>query len=200
MVTTSMIRDVAIAQWPGDDESKPAPGPLRLVQGLINTIEMPDGDDRLADPDDAAPWLRSNGLLGPRSTLTAPDLDLLRGVREGLRAMLIHNSGGPEPTAADTAALRSLTSEGTVRVTLDGDAVGLAAAADSVPARALQLLVAVRDAQRDGSWRRLKACGNDECRWAFYDRSRNSAGAWCTMASCGNKLKNRDFRARHREQ
>ena len=33
---------------------------------------------------------------------------------------------------------------------------------------------------------------------AFYDRSRNHGGTWCDMASCGNKLKNREFRARRR--
>jgi predicted RNA-binding Zn ribbon-like protein len=42
------------------------------------------------------------------------------------------------------------------------------------------------------------ACANDDCQWAFYDRSRNHGGTWCDMATCGNKLKNRDFRARRR--
>ena len=56
----------------------------------------------------------------------------------------------------------------------------------------------MRDAQRDGSWARLKACANDECQWAFYDRSRNHGGTWCEMSACGNKLKNREFRARRR--
>ena len=32
-------------QWPADDESKPAPGPLVLVQALVNTVELPDGSD-----------------------------------------------------------------------------------------------------------------------------------------------------------
>jgi predicted RNA-binding Zn ribbon-like protein len=62
----------------------------------------------------------------------------------------------------------------------------------------IELLLIIRDAQRDGSWSRLKACGNDECQWAFYDRSRNHGGTWCDMASCGNMLKNREFRARKR--
>ena len=56
----------------------------------------------------------------------------------------------------------------------------------------------MRDAQRDGTWARLKACANDACAWAFYDRSRNRGGTWCDMASCGNMLKNREFRARRR--
>jgi predicted RNA-binding Zn ribbon-like protein len=76
--------------------------------------------------------------------------------------------------------------------------VQLATAGGSVPERLGELLLIIRDAQRDGSWARLKACGNDECRWVFYDRSRNHGGTWCEMAACGNKLKNRDFRARRR--
>ena len=66
--------------------------------------------------------------------------------------------------------------------------------------RLLNLLLVIKDAQLDGSWEMLKACANEECQWAFYDRSRNHGGTWCVMASCGNKLKNRDFRARKRAQ
>jgi predicted RNA-binding Zn ribbon-like protein len=89
---------------------------------------------------------------------------------------------------------------GAVRAELDSDGVvGLAAAGDSVAERLVELLLVVRDAQRDGSWTRLKVCANDECRWAFYDRSRNHGGTWCEMSACGNKLKNREFRARRRK-
>jgi hypothetical protein len=148
--------------WPGDDESKPAPEPLVLVQTLVNTVERPDGSDRLADPTDARPWLVDNHLLAPHAELTDADLDLVRTVREALRAMLVHNAGGPPPNKTALAVLQTVS----------------------------------RDAQRDGTWTRLKACANDECQWAFYDRSRNHGGAWCEMAACGNKLKNRAFRAR----
>jgi predicted RNA-binding Zn ribbon-like protein len=59
----------------------------------------------------------------------------------------------------------------------------------------LGLLLTVRDAQADGTWSRLKLCANPDCGWAFYDRSRNHQGSWCSMATCGNRLKNRRFRA-----
>lgn len=185
--------------WLGDTETKPAPEPLDRIQALVNTVELPDGPDRLADPADAKPWLASVGLLGAHADLRPGDLDLVRGVREGLRAMLIHNAGGPAPTPEALASLRDVTSQGTARAELDesGDIV-LAAAGDAVPARLIEMLLIVRDAQRDGTWARLKACGNDECQWAFYDRSRNHGGTWCDMSSCGNKLKNREFRARRR--
>lgn len=185
--------------WLGDTETKPAPEPLDRIQALVNTVELPDGPDRLADQADAKPWLASVGLLGAHADLRPGDLDLVRGVREGLRAMLIHNAGGPAPTPEALAPLRDVTSQGTARAELDesGDIV-LAAAGDAVPARLIEMLLIVRDAQRDGTWARLKACGNDECQWAFYDRSRNHGGTWCDMSSCGNKLKNREFRARRR--
>jgi predicted RNA-binding Zn ribbon-like protein len=51
----------------------------------------------------------------------------------------------------------------------------------------------------DGSWERIKACGNPDCRWAFYDNSKNHSGRWCEMASCGNRMKARAFRERARK-
>ena len=168
-----------------------------LVQTLVNTIELPDGSDRLADPADARPWLVDNHLLAPHAELIDADLDLVRALREALRAMLVHNAGGPPPNKTALAALRTVAEGGTARADVGDDGeLRLAAHGDSVRDRLVELLLIIRDAQRDGTWERLKACANDECQWAFYDRSRNHGGTWCEMAACGNKLKNRAFRAR----
>jgi predicted RNA-binding Zn ribbon-like protein len=185
--------------WAGDAESRPAPAPLTRIQALVNTVELPEGPDRLADAADARPWLVTAGLLANGAELRQADLNLVRGVREGLRAMLVHNAGGPPPSANAFAPLREVATDGIARTDFDehGEVV-LSAAGDSVSARLTELLLIIRDAQRDGTWARLKACGNDECQWAFYDRSRNHGGTWCEMSSCGNKLKNREFRARRR--
>jgi predicted RNA-binding Zn ribbon-like protein len=61
-----------------------------------------------------------------------------------------------------------------------------------------KLLAIVARAMADGTWARLKACRMDDCRWAFYDGSRNRSGAWCSMASCGNRAKVRAYRTRQR--
>jgi len=187
------------AHWLGDTETKPAPEPLSRVQTLVNTLELPEGRDRLDELTEATAWLTAADLLGQGVKLRPADLDLVRGVREGLRALLVHNAGGPPPSAASLAPLRAVTARGTARADLgEHGEILLSAGDDSVPARLIELLLIVRDAQRDGTWGRLKACGNDECHWAFYDRSRNHGGTWCEMSSCGNKLKNREFRARKR--
>ncbi|MCW2516655.1 MAG: RNA-binding protein [Mycobacterium sp.] len=186
-------------QWAGDIEAKPAPDPLRRVQAFINTVDMESGQDRLAAADDARPWLIDNELLAADATPDRDDLRLIAGVREGLRAMVIHNSGGPVPDPAVMAPVRAVAQSSAVRAVVDDSGrVSLVPDDDSVRARLLALLLVVKDAQLDGTWTHMKACANDDCLWAFYDRSRNHGGTWCDMASCGNKLKNRDFRARRR--
>jgi predicted RNA-binding Zn ribbon-like protein len=136
-------------------------------------------------------------MLAPHAELTDADLDLVRAVREALRAMLVHNAGGPPPNKSTLAVLRTVADSGTARADLcDDGEVRLGAHGDSVRDRLVELLLIIRDAQRDGTWMLLKACANDECQWAFYDKSRNHGGTWCEMSACGNKLKNRAFRAR----
>lgn len=58
-----------------------------------------------------------------------------------------------------------------------------------------RLVATLYAAMRDEGWERLKLCGDDGCRWAYYDRSRNRSSRWCSMESCGNRAKARRFRA-----
>ena len=99
-------------------ESKPAPEPLRLVQALINTIDRESGQDRLADPTDAAPWLADNGLLPVGATLSDDDRRTVVALREALRALVIHNTGGPPPGTAALAPLRRIADSGRAVATL----------------------------------------------------------------------------------
>jgi len=188
-------------QWSGEEESKPAPGPLRRVQAFINTLDRESGQDRLSTEADARTWLLEYDLLAPGATPAADDLRLLAGVREGLRALVVHNSGGPAPDGTASAALRGITETSVARAFVDPNGrVVVVPDGDSVSSRLLSLLLIIRDAQVDGSWTHMKACANEDCRWVFYDRSRNHGGTWCDMATCGNKLKNRDFRARRKRR
>lgn len=198
-VTVAYHGRMTSTPWLGDVEAKPAPGPLRVIQAFINTIDLESGQDRLAGVDDARPWLVDNGLLRAGATPSQDDLRLVADVREGLRALVMHNSGGTTPDPTVTAPLRAVAASSAIRADLDDSGrISLAAEGDSVRARLLSLLLVVKDAQLDGTWTHMKACANDACRWAFYDRSRNHGGTWCDMATCGNKLKNREFRARRR--
>ncbi|MFI6860066.1 CGNR zinc finger domain-containing protein [Streptomyces sp. NPDC050421] len=46
---------------------------------------------------------------------------------------------------------------------------------------------------------RLRPCENPECRLFLLDRSRANTARWCSMKTCGNRLKARRHQARARE-
>jgi predicted RNA-binding Zn ribbon-like protein len=191
----SMAFVTVLPAWVPDGETKPAPMPLLVVQSFVNTWEADAGTDLLTDEEDAArAWLQDAGLLAPNSG--AVDLAEARGLRESIRALLVHNGGGSPPTAVDLAALVGLAGRSRLAPVVDrGGSVDLQPDGSGEHALA-RLLVIIRDAQRDGTWERLKACRNDECQWAFFDRSHAGRGAWCDMAVCGNRIKNRNLRSR----
>lgn len=185
-------------KWLDEPESKPAPEPLRAVQALVNTVDRESGADHLADADSASEWLAAHAPVAVE--VTPDERQRLVDVREALRAMLLHNAGGPPAGDGARGVLSDLAASGAALVTVGDDGtIGVVAQGESVQSYLTGLLLVVRDAQRDGTWSLLKACGNDACQWAFYDRSRNHGGTWCDMKACGNKLKNRDFRARQRK-
>ena len=186
--------------WVPAEETKPAPMPLLLVQSFVNTWDGDHGSDLLLDPAAARSWLTQAGLWSAERAPDPAELHLARGAREGIRAMLVANSGGPSPAPGDLKPLQAVAQASRPALQVGpGGQVNLGPGSPDRPdAGLLTLLLVIRDAQRDGTWPRLKACGNPDCRWAFYDRSHTGAGAWCNMATCGNRIKKRRLRQRHR--
>ena len=190
---------MTLPSWASHLEHKLAPPPLLLVQAFVNTLDRDLRTDVLAHADEARAWLADAGLRAPEQPDFDADLRLARDVRESMRALIARNTGGGPLTEAELRPLEQVTSQARPRLEVTANArVGLRA---GTPRQRLAdglagLLLTIRDAQADGSWDRLKLCGNPDCRWAFYDRSRSRRGAWCEMASCGNRLKTRNLRAR----
>jgi predicted RNA-binding Zn ribbon-like protein len=176
-----------------------APGRLDVVRRFINTAELDEGTDELATPKGLAAWLAANDLAFPaHARVSAADVGTAAEVREALRAALFAHGGGdldPQaPATLDAAAVRAGV---TLRFGPAGESY-LEPAADGVDAAIGRLLAIVAEAMADGTWQRLKACQKDDCRWAFYDHTRNRSGVWCSMAVCGNRTKVERFRQRQR--
>ncbi len=193
------LSGMTLPSWASHLENKLAPPPLLLVQAFVDTLDLDLRTDVLAHSDEARAWLADAGLREEDQPDFDADLRLAREARESLRAMIGRNTGGPPLTDAELRPLEEVTGQAAARLKVAADGqvgLGTGDGAGRLADGLAGLLLAVRDAQADGSWDRLKLCGNPDCRWAFYDRSRSHQGAWCEMASCGNRLKNRSLRAR----
>lgn len=182
-------------------EPRMAPGRLGRVQSFINTVELPDGDDAIATVGGLRAWLATHGLPVAPSSLTAASVAEAIDLREALRDLI---GGRDEPAGAASRARAAHTLDAladrypvVVRFSPDG-APRLVARIEGLPGALATLLADAAAAMGDGSWARFKTCHNDTCRWAFYDGSKNRSGAWCSMATCGNRMKGRAFRERRR--
>ena len=172
---------------------------IELITGFANTVNLEEGPEELTTPAALRDWLSGQGLLTARAQVKGDDLTRAIALREAIRALVAGNNAcGEEPDAAtvlDDAAVRA-----GVRLRFDccGD-VRAEATAGGVDGALGRIVAAVHRTMADGSWSRLKACARDECRWVYFDASRNRSKRWCSMEVCGNREKGEAFRRRHRE-
>ena len=184
------------ASEPGGREA--APEPLALVQAFANTVAE-EGHFRweaIGDPDSLRSWLSRRGLLADGERVGEADVARTKEVRKALRSLLAANNG----READAAAIRALNlvterARLTIRFGADGRAT-LEPGAGGVDGALGRVLAAVHASMEQGTWGRLKSCANATCGWAFYDRSKNRSGRWCSMEVCGNRTKTRTYRRR----
>jgi predicted RNA-binding Zn ribbon-like protein len=179
---------------------------MELALDLINSEEWygrgPRGIvDRLTRPDGVAGFLEQWGFADVDVPTPAQRTQLL-GLRGLLRRMLTTLAAGDAPRDEDLDKLgrllggpafrRRLThDDGAYRVELAPARRDWALVLSEIASSFAELLV-------DGEPERVKVCDNPECRWAFYDTTKNRRRRWCDPAQCGNVFKVREFRARRR--
>lgn len=171
---------------------------LETVREFVNSVHYDSGTthEHLDSPAALRSFLAEHGF----GDLTARPADLRRAieVREALRAVMLANNGAPLDPDAIPALNRAAARAKVVAAFDDNTSWRVEPVANGVDRALGQMLATVFRAMSDGSWERMKACGDPTCRWAFYDGSKNRSGRWCDMATCGNRMKARAFRERAR--
>lgn len=185
-----------MVQEPGD--RAPAPGPLRLVQRFVNTNDLEGGPELLGDAAALATWLREHAALEPGAPASDGDHRRAIALREAIRELASAHAGLPHDPDATGVVDQAARRAGLAPVMADPLTIRLEPAARGVDGALGRIVAAIHDAIREDTWSRLKTCERDACRWAFYDRSKNRSGHWCSMAVCGSREKNRRAYRRRR--
>lgn len=178
-------------------ERETASGELGLVQAFVNTVDMTPRIEQLRDAGTLKEWLVTKHLLPESLPVDDSDLKHAIAVREAMRGVIGGNTGH-KVFPVDVATLNEVASGSRLRMRFGPDGrARLEPEAPGVAGALGRLVAALYAAMREEDWRRLKLCGADDCRWAFFDRSKNRSSRWCTMASCGNRAKARRYRKQH---
>jgi predicted RNA-binding Zn ribbon-like protein len=180
-------------------ERKEAPGDLELVRNFVNTHDLEDGAEDLATTGELRDWFVTRELMDPDEPVTEGDLRRAVDVREGLRALLLANNGSPFDEAAVERLDRAASRAGLRLRFHPGGCAEFEPDATGVDGALARLLAIVAEARVEGEWERLKACVEDTCEWAFYDKSKNRSKKWCSMETCGNVAKARAYRERQKQ-
>lgn len=160
-------------------------------------------------------WLTRAGLLDPRTAADAarrwgegPDgarvAERARAFRESLRHTVDGIVRGRGVSTEGLAAINSVLAEndGTLRVERQG--AGFRTRFASRPLHPIALLGTIAEAAGEllssRDLRLVRRCANPDCVLFFYDSTRNHRRQWCAMAGCGNLMKVRAFRRRHRKR
>jgi len=175
----------------------PAPAPLETVRQFVNTCDLEAVTEKLSTPEALAAWLHDASLTPVAVNASEDDLRHALELREALREAMAANHSGTSVAPEAVATVNATADRAGLGLTLTADAAWTTQArASGVDGALGALLALVAEAAGNGTWRRLKICANDACRWAFYDHSRAQTGKWCSMQLCGNRAKQQAWRER----
>ena len=178
-----------------DDRHGPVPDDVRYLVEFLNTVDIENGTDELAESSSFARWLGATKLIHRRTLASARELRAARTLRDGLRAVAASNSGQSSDRQALDAAGRVLDAL-PIHLQVVTSGSPLAAAGEGVAVALATIGVAYVSAVERDRLARIKLCAAPNCRWAYWDSSKNASRRWCAMGVCGARSKMRDYRMR----
>jgi predicted RNA-binding Zn ribbon-like protein len=174
---------------------------IDLVNSLArDPLGQQPPDDRLDDPS----W--RDKLLSRHDLRPIPDagwnLDELKALRTLLSRIAVSVAAGRGVRDHDLADLNQALGAAPVTAAIerDADAFTTSLSPGPDPRAGLRFAVAHSCAEflATADLSRLRLCENPDCAWVFYDNSRSRTRRWCAD-SCGNLIKVRRFREKHRD-
>ncbi|TDP98607.1 MULTISPECIES: CGNR zinc finger domain-containing protein [unclassified Leifsonia] len=153
--------------------------------------------EKLGSPEALDAWFLEAGLMDRSPRATTADLEVAVELREAVYRV-VHARMMGAPFAEDD--LRVLNSHAAGRpITLQlhesGTIDRASEIAEGLSQIARQTVEIVGGAEGDV----LRECGRPECTQVYLDHSRGHRREWCSMKTCGNRMKATAFRARQKQ-
>ena len=188
---------------PAEDHPKAAPGELNHIRRFVNTLDLEDGTDAIAEPDEMRDWLAERGLLDGEAPVNARDVDAVHVLRDAVRNLImarIERRRPPEQAVERVNAAARLSptapalgwdaaADRPSRVWVAANGTALEQARARIAADAIDLIAGERGDD-------LIACQGPRCvRLLLKDHPRRH---WCS-SRCGERIRSARYYERHRK-
>ncbi|MFI6182880.1 CGNR zinc finger domain-containing protein [Nonomuraea sp. NPDC051191] len=144
--------------------------------------------ERLTDPARLKMWLQATGL--DATDVSPADLKDAVELREVIYRIGSAIAAGERPDSEDVRTLNTVAAAGHAKAALERDRAGWRLTAATPVGDALGVLATDAIHVLGGPDRsRIKSCEGPGCAGLFLDTSRGANRRWCSMNTCGNKVK-----------
>jgi predicted RNA-binding Zn ribbon-like protein len=174
-----------------------------LVLGFVNTRPTGNGEpERMGNAQDLRAWIRAFGGLdgGEDPRVTEADAAVARELRDALVALLLSHVGVEQHDGALAGAqdhLRRTAELYPLVAVVTEHGCELTPSQRGVPGVFGSIFAALSQVTAAGLWPRMKMCRNLPCHVGFLDKTRNSAGLYCS-AACSSQVSMRSYRQRQK--
>jgi predicted RNA-binding Zn ribbon-like protein len=160
-------------------------------------VQHPQSDE-LAGPRELGVWMRKHGLAST-GEITPAMFETALQLRADIRAFLGSDPAERRRKSGGASLLNRALKQFPLVAEAQGEGgFALRASRDDALAGLSVVVAELYDGSIRGTLDRLKMCAAEECRRVFYDRSKPATRRWCMSTLCGNRIKTRTYRARHR--
>jgi predicted RNA-binding Zn ribbon-like protein len=161
-------------------------------------VQHPQSDE-LAGPRELGAWLGKRGLSDGGGKITAAMFETALQLRSDIRSFLGSDLAQRQRNARQNNLLNKALKQFPLTVETQGEnGFALRTAREDALAGLSAIVAELYDGSIQGTLGRLKMCAAEECRRVFYDRSKPATRRWCMSTLCGNRVKTRAYRERHR--
>ena len=173
----------------------------RLCLDLAHTGDMGHGArfERLTTPSEFARWLQLSPLGLPPVKVSLRELKNARMLRSAIWRVVEAVVKRTVPTAGDIRLLNRMARQPGLTRQLDLAAKSMRwhrpAAANALATIAQDAVMLLGDPTQR---KRIRRCENSGCKVIFYDDSRPGLRRWCAAKRCGDRMRARLYRKRHK--
>jgi predicted RNA-binding Zn ribbon-like protein len=173
----------------------------RLCLDFAHTGDMGCGSrfERLTNPDELQRWLSLSLVDLPKMRIRVADLQRAKALRGAIWRIANALLERRIPDARDVRLLNAIACEQGLVRNLDSAAKSSYWHRPTVTAAlatiAQDAVVLFGDSQQRA---RIHRCENSQCQAVFYDDSRPGLRRWCAPNRCGDRIRARAYRERHR--